>query len=127
MIKYQKNIKYSKGDEDYFNLALKDDNTYVYSTINQVYQFTDNNNDYEDERNKTVTITDYSIKKDEDIKENKNNDKEEKRVKKKKRRHTINVNENKEKKEKEKDVIVKDNGKVVVKTSGAKNLKELLG
>ena len=126
--KYPKNI-FPKGDEDYFNIALRDqDNTNVYSTIANDYNYY-NDNYYNNERNKTIAYEEENYKKEEknedEIKNEENNNKEEKKEIKKKRRKTA-VNP-KPKDKKNKDIISKGEGKVTIKTSGAKNLKDLLG
>jgi hypothetical protein len=129
--KYPKNI-FPKGDEDYFNIALRDqDNTNVYSTIANDYNYY-NDNYYNNERNKTITYGDgednyykKEEKNEDEIKNEENNNKEEKKEIKKKRRKTA-VNP-KPKDKKNKDIISKGEGKVTIKTSGARNLKDLLG
>ena len=118
---------FRKVDEDYFDKALRNnDDINIYSTIlNDII-----NNDYIDidyeERNKTIIYETNTNKKEEkEGQENKNNIKEvKKEVKIKKRRNT---NKNIKPKEKTDKDIIKKEGKTIIKTSGAKNLKELLG
>ena len=120
-----KKPKYIKGDDDYFNIALRNrDDTNIYTAIvNDII-----NNDYidnYDERNKTFANERF-YHKEEKIEEEKEEKKEGKKEVKKKRRNTNQVGKIKEKTSK-KDVIIKEEGKTVIKTSGAKSLKELLG
>ena len=124
----KQNLKFIKGDDDYFNIALKDrDDTNIYTEIvNDII-----NNDYidnYDERNKTfANHKEEKIEEEkEEEKEKEKEQKEDKKVIKKKRKNTNIVEKIKEKKSK-KDIIIKEEGKTIIKTSGAKNLKELLG
>ena len=115
----KKSLKYIKGDDDYFNIALDDrDDTNIYTEIvNDII-----NNDYVDnynERNKTIVNI-----KEEKIEEDKE---EKKEIKKKKRRNTNKVEKKTKEKKSKKDVIIKEDGKTIIKASGARNLKELLG
>ena len=129
--KYTKNTTYpkGKGDDDYFNIALKEeDNTYIYEKIlkdNEFSQFNDYDN-YKEQRNNTINIIN-NYHPNEEEKDNKNEKEVKVEIKKKRRKTATNNNHTKKEKEKDKEVVVKENGKVIVKSSGAKNLKELLG
>jgi len=124
--KYPKINLFSKGDDDYFNIALNNqDNTNIYSTItNEYLKYNDDDNYYEEEKGKTITIDN---KKEDNPKEKEKEHKEDaKEIKIKRRRTTSNINKVKLKKklEKGKKEEIK---KVTIKNSGAKNLKDLLG
>lgn len=124
--KYPKINLFSKGDDDYFNIALNNqDNTNIYSTItNEYLKYNDDDNYCEEEKGKTITIDN---KKEDNPKEKEKEHKEDaKEVKIKRRRTTSNINKVKVKKklEKGKKEEIK---KVTIKNSGAKNLKDLLG
>ena len=125
----KKQPNFLKGDDDYFNIALGDrDHTNIYTEIvNDII-----NNDYidkYDERNKSFEYERNYNKEEKIEEEGKEEENERKKVVKKKRRNTHKVEKVEKIKEKKskKDVIIKEEGKTIIKTSGAKSLKELLG